>query len=220
MEQIAQAYASEIASCRLFRGLDRDQTARALALLEASKADYTRGAFVHSAGEPLSRFGMVLSGLVQVLTDDINGNRMIMANVTSGGTFGESLCYLKVKEPEIYIVAQKPSGVLWLSAEVFRREAETEFGLEMKNRFISMLAERALSMNTRIQILSRLTLRDKLTALFTAFADKGGRSVVLPFNRADMAAYLGTDRSALSRELSRMKAEGVIDYHKNSFTLL
>ncbi len=163
---------------------------------------------------------MVLSGLVQVLTDDINGNRMIMANVTSGGTFGESLCYLKVKEPEIYIVAQKPSGVLWLSAEVFRREAETEFGLEMKDRFISMLAERALSMNTRIQILSRLTLRDKLTALFTAFADKGGRSVILPFNRADMAAYLGTDRSALSRELSRMKAEGLIDYRKNSFTLL
>ncbi len=220
MEQIAQAYASEIASCRLFRGLDGDQTARALALLEASGADYARGAFLHGAGEPLARFGMVLSGLVQVLTDDINGNRMIMANVTSGGTFGESLCYLKVKEPGIYIVAQKPSVVLWLSAEAFRREAETEFGLEMKNRFISMLAERALSMNTRIQILSRLTLRDKLTALFTAFADKEGRSVILPFNRADMAAYLGTDRSALSRELSRMKAEGLIDYRKNSFTLL
>ena len=219
-EQIAQAYAPEIASCRLFSGLDSGQTSRALLLLDASKADYARGSFLHSAGEPLSRFGLVLSGLVQVLTDDINGNRMIMANVTSGGTFGESLCYLKVQEPDIYIVAQRPSRVLWLSCEPFRRKAETEFSLEMKDRFISMLAERALSMNTRIQILSRLTLRDKLTALFTAFAHRDKSTVVLPFDRADMAAYLGTDRSALSRELSRMKAEGLIDYRKNRFTLL
>ena len=83
-----------------------------------------------------------------------------------------------------------------------------------------MLAERALSMNTRIQILSRLTIRDKLNALFTAFADRDGRTVTLPFDRADMAAYLGADRSALSRELSRMKAEGLIDYHRNRITLL
>ena len=219
MEQIALTYASEISSCRLFRGFDCNETIRALSLLEASVSDYPRGAFLHSAGEPLSRFGLVLSGLVQVLTDDINGNRMIMANVTSGGTFGESLCYLKVQEPDIYIVAQRPSRVLWLSAESFRQKAETEFGLEMKDRFISMLAERALSMNTRIQILSRLTLRDKLTALFTAFAHRDKTTVVLPFDRSDMAAYLGADRSALSRELSRMKSEGIIDFHKNRFTL-
>ena len=220
MEQIVKTCAAEIASCRLFKGLDMDETLRALSLLGASAADYPRNAFLHRAGEPLSRFGLVLSGLVQVLTDDINGNRMIMANVTTGGTFGESLCYLKVREPEIYIVAQKPSRVLWLSAGPFRQEAETAFVLEMKDRFISMLAERALSMNTRIQILSRLTIRDKLNALFTAFADRDGRTVTLPFDRADMAAYLGADRSALSRELSRMKAEGLIDYHRNRITLL
>ena len=35
-----------------------------------------------------------------------------------------------------------------------------------------------------------------------------------------MADYLAADRSALSSMLGRLKKEGIIEYHKNSFTLL
>ena len=41
----------------------------------------------------------------------------------------------------------------------------------------------------------------------------------VPFDREDMASYLGCDRSALSRELAKMKNEGLIDYHKNTFRI-
>jgi CRP-like cAMP-binding protein len=46
------------------------------------------------------------------------------------------------------------------------------------------------------------------------------RTFTVPFNRDDMAAFIGTNRSALSRELSRMKDEGLLDYYKNTFRLL
>ena len=39
-------------------------------------------------------------------------------------------------------------------------------------------------------------------------------------DRRLLADFLGVERSALSRELSRMKKDGLIDYHKSSFTLL
>ena len=42
----------------------------------------------------------------------------------------------------------------------------------------------------------------------------------IPFDRASMATYLGADRSALSRELSRMQAEGILTYHRNRFQIL
>ena len=41
----------------------------------------------------------------------------------------------------------------------------------------------------------------------------------IPFDRQQMANYLNVDRSALSKELSKMKSEGLIDYHKNTFTV-
>ena len=83
-----------------------------------------------------------------------------------------------------------------------------------------MLAERTLKMNDRIQILSRMSIREKLRAFFTECArDAGSGRFTVPFDRAGMAAYLGVDRSALSRELSRMQHDGEIMYHKKEFIL-
>ena len=76
-------------------------------------------------------------------------------------------------------------------------------------------------MNNRIQVLSRLSLRGKLTAYFTELAAaQGSNEIRLPMNREDTAAYIGANRSALSRELAQMKAEGLIDYHKNQIRIL
>ena len=48
---------------------------------------------------------------------------------------------------------------------------------------------------------------------------QGGPEFAIPFNRQQLADYLSVDRSAMSRELSRMKAEGLLDYHRNRFRL-
>ena len=42
----------------------------------------------------------------------------------------------------------------------------------------------------------------------------------IPFDRQQMADYLNLDRSALSKELSKMKSDGILDYRKNHFVLL
>ena len=96
-----------------------------------------------------------------------------------------------------------------------------DFFAELQRRFTAALAAKTLMMNNRIQVLSRLTLRGKLTAYFTELAAAQGSSVIhLPMNREDTAAYIGVNRSALSRELARMKAEGLIDYRKNEVRIL
>jgi CRP-like cAMP-binding protein len=83
-------------------------------------------------------------------------------------------------------------------------------------------------MNDRIQILSKHTLREKLVAFFKLQADRDinngseskTKTLNLPLDRNGMAVYLGVDRSSLSRELSKMKSEGLIDFNKNKFKIL
>ena len=167
----------------------------------------------------MEKFGLVLYGAVRVCTDDIEGNRMIMADVPPGVSFGESLSFLEIPEPMIYAYAADDTGVLWLSAkECFQEHSESD--LELRNRFTALLADRALAMNDRIQILSKLSLREKLTAFFTIAArNAGNKTFSISMNRDDMAAYIGTNRSALSRALAEMKREGILDYYRNSFQL-
>ena len=101
----------------LVRGLDPDRLDRQLQVMKAVKARSVRGEMLQRPGEPIRRFGVVLSGAVQVCVDDIEGNRMIMAEVAPGHSFGESLCFLGVRESPVYIYASEDTEVLWLSAE-------------------------------------------------------------------------------------------------------
>ena len=68
---------------------------------------------------------------------------------------------------------------------------------------------------------SRPTVREKVLAYLRRETERAGRSAVtLPLDRAAMADYLHVERSALSRELSRMRRDGLIDFCKNRFELL
>ena len=205
----------------LFAGLDRDQALRALSLLRAEKAVCERGAMLRPVGAPVDRFGIVLRGAVRVCSDDIEGNRMIMAEVEPGIAFGESLCFLETRESPVYMFAGEDLELVWLeTAEIFSPGADA-FRTELQRRFTAALAEKNLGMNSRIQVLSKLSLRGKLTAYFTELAAAQGSQVIrLPMNREDMAAYIGANRSALSRELARMEQEGLIDYHRNEVRIL
>ena len=211
------AWARLVGRSVLFSGLSGEELDRALDFFFARVRDYPQGALLHRADEPVQAFGLVLEGVVQVYMNDIHGGRLLMASVPPGETFGESMCFLRQPEPSVYMRAAEPVVLLHMRTD---RVLDDGDGLEreLQRRFISMLARRTLDMNSRIQILSKRTLRGKLVAFFTEWARRSGSATFsVPFDRASMADYLGTDRAALSRELSRMRREGVIDFYKNSF---
>ncbi len=208
--------------CPLFGGLDDSTLARYLELLDAREQNYIKGSVLSSVASPMLSFGLVLEGQVQVLRDDREGHHMIMANVSVGDTFGESLCYLGRVSP-VYIQAVTDCRVMWLSTTRLSNPAALSdpAAAALCCRFTAMLAARALNMNDRIQLLSQLTIRDKLTTLLHETAHRhGSDSFTLPMSREDMAFYLGINRSALSRELGNMRREGIIDFSGNRFTLL
>ena len=204
----------------LFAGSDGPELEQLLKDLKAVKDACAKGEMLHAAGTPMDRFGIVLRGAVQVCVDDIEGNRMIMAEVAPGVSFGDSLCFLGTRESPVYIFASEDSEVLWLSTEELFSGRDA-FHTDLQRRFTAALAEKNLSMNNRIQVLSKLSLRGKLTAYFTELAAAQGSCLIrLPMNREDTAAYIGANRSALSRELARMKEEGLIDYRKNEIRII
>ena len=72
----------------------------------------------------------------------------------------------------------------------------------------------------RIFHTSAKTIRDRLYSYFSEqVALQGSHSITIPFNRQELADYLSVERTALSKELGKMKKEGLLDYHKNTFVL-
>lgn len=204
--------------CPLFKGMTDEEIAAALRFYRAARRRYQKGDALIRIGDSVSRFALVLSGTVQIMSDDLDGHHMIMATVTPGQTFAESMCYQRTAESQVYAVCVEAGETYWMSTERLLKSGDGEC-LEHADRFLRMLTLKTLSMNDRIQILSKPTIRQKLMTLFSQYAAREGHMFNLPFDRSDMAVYLGVNRSALSRELSLMKKEGIIDFYKNSFSL-
>ena len=208
--------------CRLFDGLSKEDFPSALAFFDAKEAFFPKGTLIQSAGEPVTRFGVLLSGALHVFAYDVEGERMLMASVTAGESYGESLCYLRAEESPVYVEATENAHLLLLSTDALRHpSACTPLDELLSCRFTAMLADKILHMNNRVQILSKRTLRKKLLAFFTqcVYQANGDREFTIPFDRAGLADYLGADRTALSRELSAMKKEGIIDFSRSRFSL-
>ncbi len=204
----------------LFRGLDEKNVREALTLLNAQSERYARGETLLCVGAPFSAFGIVLEGSVQVYMDDFGGERMMMASVGVGDSFGESHAYLSTEESPVYILAATDASVLWLSPLVFKGRAADDLAVLLRERFTALLAMRALYQNERIQILSKPTIRARVIAFLTQWeARTQSKTFSVPFDRAALATYLGVNRSALSRELAAMKREGLLDFYRSAFRL-
>ena len=73
------------------------------------------------------------------------------------------------------------------------------------------VARDAVYLNLKIQLLSQPTLRDKLLFYLNVMHDsQHSRVFTIPFTREKLAQFICADRSAVSRELSRMQSEGII----------
>ena len=86
---------------------------------------------------------------------------------------------------------------------------------------VRVIADKNRELLHKVEVISKRTLREKILAYLSREAElQGSRYITLPLGRQELAAYLCADRSALTRELANMKADGLIDYDRNTFRIL
>lgn len=206
----------------IFGGFSDTEISRALGYLDAREVFYKKGTVIIAQGEPINEFGMLMSGGVQVSCYDINGNRMIMAEVAAGGVFAESLAMTGAEESPVFAETIADTRLLWLCAEPIRRNtADNPLHAKIVANFAASISHKCLEMNDRIQILSKKTIREKVITYLSQLAERSNRREFdIAMDRQALANYLGAERSALSRELSKMAKEGIIAYNKNRFHIL
>ena len=83
-----------------------------------------------------------------------------------------------------------------------------------------MTAQKNVNLSRRIFHTSSKTIRGRLLSYFSEqVAVQKRKDITIPLHRQQLADYLGVERTALSKELGKMKKEGLIDFHKNQFVI-
>jgi CRP/FNR family transcriptional regulator, dissimilatory nitrate respiration regulator len=116
----------------------------------------------------------------------------------------------------------EPAEIMLLALQkvIHQCPAYCSFHSRLIESLMQVMAEKNLILNRKISFLSYKTTRHKIAALLLSLMNTGqDTSVTVPFSRDEMADYFGLNRSALSRELSRMRTDGIIDFDKSRFFL-
>ena len=204
-----------LAGTRLFQGIREHEIEAMLTCLSAEERTYGKDAYIYRAGDVTGRLGVVMEGAVNIIKDDVWGNRKIIENIGGGQIFGETYACLKGEPLMVDVQASERSRILFM--DVNRILTTCSSSCDFHNRLIRslmyVLAGKNLMLTKKMDIITPKSLRERVMVYLSQESVKQGcRTVTVPFNRQQMADYLSVDRSALSAELSRMQRDGVISY--------
>jgi len=218
-----ETYFAVIKRCMLFSGMDDAELGAMLGCLSAARRSYGKNEFVFSAGDAVQAVGVVLSGGVHVLQEDYWGNRRILAYIPPSGLFGEAFSCAELDNLPVSVIAAEASEILLMDYKpiVTTCSSACLFHTALIKNMLRLLAQKNIMLTQKMEIITHRTTRERLLAYLSAQALRAGRSrFTIPFNRQELADYLSVERSAMSAELSRMQAEGLLRTNRSEFELL
>ena len=218
-----QKYLPILRSCPFFNGMRDDEILSILHCVQASTVTRPRGTYILRAGDTTEVMGLVLSGSVLILQEDLWGHRNILSKCTAGDFFGEPYAATSGAVLNVNAVAEDDCELLFLNMKRLLMSCPTACGHHQKliRNLVSVLANRLLVFNDKITHVSKRSTREKLLSyLSTESVRQASLSFDIPFDRQQLADYLCVDRAAMSVELSKLQKEGILKTKRRHFELI
>lgn len=206
----------------IFQGMTENEIIDALRGLNAITKRYEKGSTILCAGSTTGSMGLVLEGSVTIENNDFWGNKTILGYVGKNEFFAETYGILSDEPMLVDVVANEDCRIVFLAiailrSDIFQNEA---WASKIVSNLLMISTQKNLALSGRSFHISHKTVRARVMSYLNSESIRKGKMAFnIPFNRQQMADYLNLDRTALSKELGRMKREGLIDFHKNQFQI-
>lgn len=223
---IEKKYLEDLNKISLFSHLSQDNLERLLNSFNSKIITLDKNEILFNEGEVYHNMCILLDGEVILSNTDEYGNRNIIDSVVKNQIFAEVFSFTSSKISPVTATTNKRSTLLLVNTDELLAVGNLDDldlireKQEIISRLLHTFADKNLILLSKIEVVSRRNIREKILHFLELHKLKNNSNMFLiPYSRKDMADFLGVDRSALSRELSRLKDDGLIDYEKNTFKL-
>ncbi len=208
---------SFLAETPLFHGSGQKEISDLLKDLRHSVRAYKKGTIIFHSGSFVTDLGLVMEGSVQIETVDLFGARSILGICEQGDVFAESYACIPDQPLLVDVVAREDTTVLFINVPSL---LSARGGSSVVQNLLGIASRKNLRLSMRIFHSAPKKIRDRLYSYFSELVTtQGSTEIRIPLDRQQLADYLGVERTALSKELGKMKREGLLDYHKNMFRI-
>ncbi len=218
-----QQWQDVLLQVELFGNINGQQLENMLSCLRPTVNHFMKNENITLAGEPFEGIGIILSGEVLVTKENAAGNRMILAKLQKGHIFGEMIAFSNINVWPATVVALEECFVMYIAPNkiIGNCEAVCPSHTALILNMLKIISKKALLLNRKVEYLAIKSMREKIsTFLMEQYAMTGKSTFMLALNRNELADFLNVSRPSMSREIAKMKEEGIIDYYKSSFKIV
>ena len=180
---------------------------------------YTKNSIIHFEGDHCFKLEIVLTGKVVVARIDESGNLLTIAEFFQNDILGGNLMFSKNPYFPMTSTALEESVILEIEKNLlFTLLSESTVFLKA---YLEFVADHTFILGDKIKHYVNKTIRECVLG-FLDYESKHQNSnkVILNMTKQTLADKIGVQRTSLSRELSKMRNEGLIEYDSKSITIL
>lgn len=207
----------------LFDKMDDEELNAILKSPHTKIQDFSKNHTVIAEGSNTDHIGIVLSGAVQIVRNDYYGNRSIIALINSPQIFAEVFAFSETETMPVSVVSAADSRIMLIGLKNILNDNSDQnlFYTKLTGNLLRLITEKNLKLNEKIEIISKRTTREKIMAFLMSQAKLNGSDCfTIPYDRQALADFLEVDRSAMSAEISKLRAEGIIESKRSQFRLI
>jgi len=203
----------------LFSRIGKEDLKLMLDCIKPRIEKFKKNDYIVFAGEKFEGVGILLAGSATVIKENAAGERMIMTLLNPGDLFGEMAAFSSLNSWPATVQAQEDCVVVFVSGDKIIGNCKNVcVGHSML--ILRIVSEKALNLNKKVEYLTIKSMRGKISTFLLEQCKKvGNTTFMLPMNRNELADFLNVSRPSMSREMSRMKDEGIIDYYLSSIKI-
>lgn len=207
----------------LFSGIEEKELEKLFGCLEARKQTYRKEEYILREGEQTKALGLVLSGSVLIVQEDVWGGRNVLSVLGTGQCFAEVFACVPGSVLNVNVEAKEDTTILFLNVGRILSICPDgcSFHAQLIQNLLIDMAQKNRKLSEKITHMAKRSTREKLLSYLSEQAVKNKSSEFeIPYNRQQLADYLGVDRSGLSVQLCRLRDEGMLTFHKNKIRLI
>ena len=199
----------------IFKNISYDEINEILKIIGARRISFRKDHIILSNLVDDDLIGIVLKGVASIVAYDYKGNRDIVENLEYDAIFGKTFSYFN---SDVSIIASTDCEILFIDYQLLIND-NSKFN-QINYNINRILSSKIYQLYEKIEILSKRTIREKLLSYFNLLSKKRGKkSFNLPITYIELADYLFVDRSAMTREIKKLKDERIIYTNGKKITL-
>ena len=207
----------------LFHGIKPEELNAMLSCIGYHIGTFKKGDIVAFEEENIKHIGIIIFGAVDMVKEDLWGNKTMLVRMRKDEVFGETFACGSDNLSVVTFMVSEDAKILFMPFDRVMHSCTMacQFHHRLMENMVKLIANKNRDLMRKVDVGSKRTIREKLLAYLSIQAQvQDSRYFEVPLGRIELAEYLCVDRSALTRELAKMKADGLIDYDKNCFRIL